>query len=233
MKCHVLSCSGCGMSCFACAGFICCSRFGHGAVHSLRPLEGRMTAAGLLLPRLRGRPGGGPLSRQRKRRAKPRQRSVARRGPSRGEARPRPLPPSGRGVCSGPAVQPGRSALYHPPAPAPPAAASLADEVISACTEPVLPHRLRPGPRRPARAFRPASPPVRGGGRLPSSFLLAPTGRGSLFRAYPARAPAPARARVCTGAVRAPDCAREAKGVPLPSVSHGFSESGAARPRNA
>ena len=38
--------------------------------------------------RLRGRPGGGPLSRQRKRRAKPG------KGPSRREALPQPLPPS-------------------------------------------------------------------------------------------------------------------------------------------
>ncbi len=59
---------------------------------------------------------------------------------------------------------------------------------------------------------------------LRSSFLLAPTGSGSLFRAYPARAPAPARARVGAGAVRAPDCAREAEGARLPSASHGFSE---------
>ena len=48
------------------------------------------------------------------------------------------------------------------------------------------------------------------------------------------------RGRLCAcrrayrgGAVRAPDCAREAEGAPLPSASHGFSESGAARPRNA
>ncbi len=83
----------------------------------------------------------------------------------------------------------------------------------------------------PARAFRPALRSVRG--RLRSSFLLAPTGRGSLFRAYPARAPTPARARVGAGAVRAPDCARETQDARLLSASHGFSESGAARPRNA
>ena len=47
-----------------------------------------------------------------------------------------------------------------------------------------------------------------------------PTGSGSLFRAYPARA----RARVGAGAVRAPDCAREAEGALLPSASHRFSE---------
>ena len=48
------------------------------------------------------------------------------------------------------------------------------------------------------------------------------------------------RGRLCAcrrayrgGAARAPDCAREAEGAPLPSASHGFSESGAARPRNA
>ena len=47
-----------------------------------------------------------------------------------------------------------------------------------------------------------------------------PTGSGSLFRAYPARV----RARVGAGAVRAPDCAREAEGALLPSASHGFSK---------
>ncbi len=99
MKCHVLSCSGCGMSCFACAGFICCSRFGHGAVHSLRPLEGRMTAAGLLLPRLRGRPGGGRF------RASGSGGRSPGRGPSRGEVRraerpaPGPSRPAG-GECA-------------------------------------------------------------------------------------------------------------------------------------
>ena len=44
------------------------------------------------LPRLRGRTGGGPLSRQRKRRRSPGRR------PSRRETLTQPLPPSGRGV---------------------------------------------------------------------------------------------------------------------------------------
>ena len=95
---------------------------------------------------------------------------------------------------------------------------------------------LPEGRLRRVPAFRPASPPVRvgganaasrnvrrvqrGGGRLRSSYLLSPAGSGSLFRAYPARA----RARVGAGAVRAPDCAREAEGALLPSASHGFSE---------
>ena len=43
---------------------------------------------------------------------------------------------------------------------------------------------------------------------------------GSLFRAYRGRA----RARVGAGAVRAPDCAREAEGTPFPCVSQGFSK---------
>ena len=68
-----------------------------------------------------------------------------------------------------------------------------------------------------------------GGGRLRSSFLLAPTGSGSLFRAYRARV----RAGVGAGAVRAPDCAREAEGAPLPSASRGFSETGAAQHRGS
>ena len=51
---------------------------------------------------------------------------------------------------------------------------------------------------------------------------------GSLFRAYRGRA----RARVGAGAVRAPDCAREAEDAPLPRVSQGFFENGAARPRD-
>ncbi len=84
------------------------------------------------------------------------------------------------------------------------------------------------------RRMDPGSPLRSGRGdgcALRSSFLLAPTGSGSLFRAYPARAPAPARARVGAGAVRAPDCAREAEDARLPSASHVFSETGAARPR--
>ncbi len=46
-------------------------------------------ASGTLLSRLRGRSGGGPLARQRKRRAKPRQRPVTLRGPP-------PAPPAQR-----------------------------------------------------------------------------------------------------------------------------------------
>ena len=53
--------------------------------HRLEPMP---IAADKPLSRLRGRPGGGPLARQRKRQAKPG------KGPSRREARPQPLPPS-------------------------------------------------------------------------------------------------------------------------------------------
>ena len=66
-------------------------------------------AASIPLPRLRGRTGGGPLSRQRKRRAKPRQ-AAARAGGGRkaGKQRHRiPLSPlAGRGRVRGPAVRP-------------------------------------------------------------------------------------------------------------------------------
>ena len=89
------------------------------------------------------------------------------------------------------------------------------------------PHRLRQGLRRRGRAFRPASPPGRGGGRLRSSSLLSPTGSGSLFRAYPARV----RARVGAGAVRTPDCAHETPGALLPSAESVVFKNGAARPR--
>ncbi len=99
-------------------------------------------------------------------------------------------------------------------------------ELPAAARRSRLPHRLRRGLRQRARALRPASPPVpgsvsgagRGGGRLQSWFLLAGPGVGPCFRAYRARA----RPRVCAGAVRAPDCARETAGIPLPSVSRGF-----------
>ncbi len=72
-----------------------------------------------------------------------------------------------------------------------------------------------------------------GRGRLPSSVLLLRRGAGPCSARI-------LRGRLCAcrrayrgGAARAPDCAREAEGAPLPSASHGFSESGAARPRNA
>ena len=72
-----------------------------------------------------------------------------------------------------------------------------------------------------------------GRGRLPSSFLLLPTGSGSLFPRVSCAGACARRRAYRGGAVRAPDCAREAEGAPLPSASHGFSENGAARPRNA
>ena len=50
--------------------------------------------------------------------------------------------------------------------------------------------------------------------------------RVPLPRAFRARA----RPRVGAGAVRAPDCARETEGAPLPCVSQGVFEHGAARP---
>ena len=85
------------------------------------------------------------------------------------------------------------------------------------------PPRRQREPRRPARALRSASPPVRGGGRLQSSFLLLRPGAGSFSARIP-RACARARRRAFrAGAVRAPDCAREAEGAPLLSASHGFS----------
>ena len=52
-----------------------------------------------------------------------------------------------------------------------------------------------------------------------------PTGSGGLFAA---RCRARAGAPVGAGAVRTPDCAREAEGTPLPSVSQGVFENGAA-----
>ncbi len=78
---------------------------------------------------------------------------------------------------------------------------------------------------------RPAPPPGRGGvgcGHL-VSFRSGRAGRGgaSLFRAYRARA----RARLCAGAVRAPDCARETARRTSPVGSAGvFSDPGEAAP---
>ncbi len=53
----------------------------------------------------------------------------------------------------------------------------------------------------------------------------------TLIRAYPARAPAPARARHCAGAVRAPDCAcaRRAQDAPRLSAESGSFRTGPAR----
>ena len=70
----------------------------------------------------------------------------------------------------------------------------------------------------------PFSPPPRRTRRTLQMAALAPPpacpASGSLFRAYRARA----RAGVGAGAVRAPDCAREAEDAPLPCVSQGFSK---------
>ena len=77
----------------------------------------------------------------------------------------------------------------------------------------------------PSIAFR--SAPFRPRRRSSSGTLFA---RVSCVRA-PARAGAS-----CAGAVRAPDCAREAEGAPLPPASHGFSEMappGRAAPRGS
>ena len=54
---------------------------------------------------------------------------------------------------------------------------------------------------------------------------------GTLIRAYPARAPVPARARVGAGAVRAPDCprARQAQDAPHLSAESGSFRTGPAR----
>ena len=54
-----------------------------------------------------------------------------------------------------------------------------------------------------------------------------PASGGTLIRAYPARACAGAGAPVGAGAVRAPDCAREAEGARLPQISPGFFRAGA------
>ena len=80
--------------------------------------------------------------------------------------------------------------------------------------------------------LRPVSPPVPGsvsgagggGGRLQSWFLLAGPGAGPYYRARFACVRARARQRAFrAGAVRTPDCAREAEGAPLPSgFSGGF-----------
>ncbi len=60
-----------------------------------------------------------------------------------------------------------------------------------------------------------------------------PTGSGSPIPARILRGRPCARRRAFRGgAVRAPDCARETEGRPLPSASRRFSESGAARPRS-
>ena len=61
----------------------------------------------------------------------------------------------------------------------------------------------------------------------------APNAAGPFSARNRARAPLRTRAPVGAGAVRAPDCAREAEGARLPSASHGFSKTGAARPRSA
>ena len=56
---------------------------------------------------------------------------------------------------------------------------------------------------------------------------------GTLIRAYPARAPAPAGARVGAGAVCAPDCPRpreaRTQDAPIPSAPQGLSRAGAHR----
>ena len=97
-------------------------------------------------------------------------------------------------------------------------------------------HRPRRGLRRRAPALQPVSPPVGGGGRLRSSRLLVPSGGRTLCRARFAGGPARLPARVRTGAVRAPDCARRARraqGARLPSVSQGFSKIAPPGHRNA
>ncbi len=137
MGCHEMSCS-------ACAGFICCSRFGHEAVQSLCPLEGRSQAARSPLP-LAGEVGRGAAC------APAEAAGGARQAPSRREARPRPLPPSGRGEerrrpeLLSSRLQEGR--------------ASAAGKLLSR-----LRGRLGGGPlsrqrKRRGRAFRPALPP--------------------------------------------------------------------------
>ncbi len=204
------------MSCSACAGFICCSRFRHEPLRSL-------TSS----PAGREGPGGGPLARQRKRRAEPGN------APSRGEARPRPLPPSGRGEerrrpeLLSSRLQEGR--------------ASAAGKLLSR-----LRGRLGGGPlsrqrKRRGQAFPPALPPFVTFAAFGAVAGVCCRHRSSFCR--PGAGPCSARilrGRLCAcrrayrgGAARAPDCAREAEGAPLPSASHGFSESGAARPRNA
>ena len=218
MGCHEMSCS-------ACAGFICCSRFGHEAVQSLCPLEGRSQAARSPLP-LAGEVGRGAAC------APAEAAGGARQAPSRREARPRPLPPSGRGEerrrpeLLSSRLQEGR--------------ASAAGKLLSR-----LRGRLGGGPlsrqrKRRGRAFRPALPPF-----VTFAAFGAAAGAGCPHRSSfcrPGAGPCSARilrGRLCAcrrayrgGAVRAPDCAREAEGAPLPSASHGFSESGAARPRS-
>ena len=110
--------------------------------------------------------------------------------PSRGEARPRPLPPSGRGAER-------RRPELHSSRPQK-GWVSTAGKLLSRLRGRLGGGLLSRQRKRRGRGFRPASPPVRGGGRLPSSFLLLPTGSGSLFRAYPARGRlcAPRRARI-------------------------------------
>ncbi len=77
---------------------------------------------------------------------------------------------------------------------------------------------------RPERALRPASPPVRGEGRLQPSFLLRGPGAGPFSARILRGRPCARRRAFRGGAVRAPDCAREAEGAPLLSASHGFSK---------
>ena len=159
------------MSCFACVGFICCSRFGHGAA--------RLSISS---------PGSGAG------------RGLARPGPGRLRSRIGPGSGSGAG-CSAPSRMTPRG---------------------KSSPRPLSRGLVRLARRCPARA--PSSAAGQHRRQLGESVAVivspAPTGSGSLFRAYPARA----RARVGAGAARAPDCAREAEGAPLPSASYGFSE---------
>ena len=108
--------------------------------------------------------------------------------------------------------------------PLPPSGREQAPDLPFQPGRSVLCHPLEP-------AFRPASPPVRVGDRLRSSSLLLRREAGP-FSARILRGRACACRRAFRGgAVRAPDCAREAEGARLPSASHGFSKIGAARPR--
>ena len=133
---------------------------------------------------------------------------------SRGRARP-PEVPDRRAAPSGMTPK-GQSSPRPPPVPAP------SGEAGALCG---WHGGVRPGRGRPPAASIAASPRigVRGRpGRGSVAVIVSPfaTGSGTLFRAYPARA----RARVGAGAVRAPDCAREAEGARLPSASRGFSK---------
>ena len=125
-----------------------------------------------------------------------------------------------RGVSrASPAASAGAQAGPHPASPA--SGRGACPAAVPSRRSSVLPHPA-------CRSFIPfRSTPFR-----PPRRRFVPCG-GTLIRAYPARAPAPAGARVGAGAVRAPDCPRprdaRTQDAPVPSAPQGLFGAGAHR----